>query len=62
MSQQTHRQIQEKWAKCEKNWIKINWVIKEVRLPEFRTPDDFVDLCNIVKSHTEQDSSWAEEI
>jgi hypothetical protein len=51
-----------KWAKCEKNWIKINRVMKDIGLPEFGTPDDFVDLRDIVKSHTEQDSSWAEEI
>jgi hypothetical protein len=36
--------------------------MKDIRLPEFGTPDDFVDLRDIVKSHTEQDSSWAEEI
>jgi hypothetical protein len=30
--------------------------------PEFGMPDDFVDLCDIIKSHTEKDSSWAEEI
>jgi hypothetical protein len=62
MSQEPHREIQEKWAKCEKNWIKINRVMKDIRLPEFGTPDDFVDLRDIVKSHVEQDSSWAEEI
>jgi hypothetical protein len=62
MAREPHREIQEKWAKCEKNWIKINQVMKDIGLPEFGTPDDFVDLRDIVKSHTEQDSSWAEEI
>jgi hypothetical protein len=62
MAQEPHREIQEKWARCEKNWIKINRVMKDIELPEFGTPDDFVDLRDIVKSHTEQDSSWAEEI
>lgn len=62
MSREPHREIQEKWAMCEKNWIKINRVMKDIKLPEFGTPDDFVDLRDIVKSHTEQDSSWAEEI
>ena len=62
MSREPHREIQEKWAKCEKNWIKINRVMKDIGLSEFGTPDDFVALCDIVKSHTEQDSSWAEEI
>jgi hypothetical protein len=62
MSQESHREIQEKWAKCEKNWIKINRVMKDIRLPRFGTPDDFVDLRDIVKSHVEHESSWAEEI
>jgi hypothetical protein len=60
--QEPHREIQEKWAKCEKSWVKINKAMKDIRLPEFGMPDDFVDLHDIVKSHTEQDSSWVEEI
>jgi hypothetical protein len=36
--------------------------MKDIRLPEFGMPDDFVDLRDIVKLHTEQDSLWAEEI
>jgi len=36
--------------------------MKYIRLLKFGTPDDFVNLCDIVKSHTEQDSSWDEEI
>jgi hypothetical protein len=62
MSREPHRQIQEKWAKCEKHWVKINQVMKDVGLSEFGTPDDFVYLHDIVKSHTEQDSSWVEEL
>jgi hypothetical protein len=62
LSQEPHQEIQENWAKCEKNWIKINWVMKDIRIPQFCTPDDFVDLRDIVKSHTKQDSSWAKEI
>jgi len=62
MSQELHREIQEKWAKCEKRWIKINRVMKDNRLFEFGTPDDFVNLCDIVMFHIEKDSSWAEEI
>jgi hypothetical protein len=53
MSREPHREIQEKW-------IKINRVMKDIILPEFGTPNDFVDLRDIVKSHVEQDSSWAE--
>jgi hypothetical protein len=62
MSQEPHREIQEQWAKCEKHWGKINKAMKDIRLPEFGTPDDFVDLCDIVESHTKQDSLWAEEL
>jgi hypothetical protein len=62
ISQEPHHEIQEKWAKCEKTWIKIIQVMKDIRLPEFITLDDFVDLCEIVKSHTEKDSAWTKEI
>jgi hypothetical protein len=51
-----------KWAKCEKRWVKINKVMKDIRLLEFGMPDDFGDLSDIVKSHTKKDSSWAEEL
>jgi hypothetical protein len=34
----------------------------DIGLPEFGTPDDFVDLCDIVNSHAKQDSSWAAEV
>jgi hypothetical protein len=36
--------------------------MRDIGLPEFGTPDDFVDLRDIVKSHVEQDSSWVVEI
>jgi hypothetical protein len=62
MSREPHREIQEKWAKCEKKWIKINHVMKDIELPEFVMPDDLDDLCVIVKSHIEKDSAWAEEL
>jgi hypothetical protein len=44
MAREPHREIQEKWARCEKNWVKINKEMKDIRLPEFGTPDDFGDL------------------
>jgi hypothetical protein len=62
MAWESHREIQEKRTKCEKTWIKINWVMKDIGLPEFRTPNDFFNLRNIVKTHVEQDSSSVEEI
>jgi hypothetical protein len=60
MSREPHRKIQEKWAKCEKRWGKINKEMKDIRLPNFGMPNDFTDLRDIVESHTKQDSSWAE--
>jgi hypothetical protein len=36
--------------------------MRDIDLPKFDTPDDFVDLHNIVKLHAEQDSSWEVEI
>jgi hypothetical protein len=36
--------------------------MRDIDLPELGTPDDFVDLRDIVKSHAKQYSSWAEEI
>jgi hypothetical protein len=62
MAREPHREIQEKWTLCEKSWIKINQAMKDINLPKFGTPDDFVDLHDIVKNHAEQDSSWAEDI
>jgi hypothetical protein len=62
MAQEPHREIQEKWAKCEKIWIKINQVMKDIDLPNFGTLDDFVNLHDIVKSHAKHGSSWTEEI
>jgi hypothetical protein len=62
MAQEPHREIQGKWAECEKRWTKINWAMRDIDLPEFGTPDDFVDLRDIVKLHAEQDSSWVAEI
>jgi len=36
--------------------------MKDIELPEFGMPNNFVDLQDIIKSHTEQDSSRAEEL
>jgi hypothetical protein len=61
MSRDPHREIQEQWAKCQKHWGKINKVIKNVGLPKFDTPDEFINLSDVFKIHVEQDSLWAEE-
>jgi hypothetical protein len=62
MAQESHQDIQEKWAYCEMSWTKINRAIIDIGLPEFDTFEDFVDLHDIVKLHVEQDSSWNAEI
>jgi hypothetical protein len=36
--------------------------MRDIDLPEFGTPDDFVDLHDIAKLHAEQESSSATEI
>jgi hypothetical protein len=46
MAREPHQEIQEKWAKCEKIWIKINQVMKDISLPEFGTPDE---LCRLAR-------------
>jgi len=62
MAQETHWKIQEKWVEYEKRWTNINWAMRDIGLPEFSTPEDFVDLRDIVKLHSEQDSSWVAKI
>ena len=36
--------------------------MKDIGLLEFGTPDNFVDLCNIVKFNTKQDLLWVEDL
>jgi hypothetical protein len=36
--------------------------MKDIDLPEFRSPKDFIDLHDIVKKHAEKDLSWTIEI
>jgi hypothetical protein len=35
--------------------------MKDARLPKFGTPDNFIDLNNVVKMHAEKDTLWTEE-
>jgi hypothetical protein len=35
--------------------------MKDIRLPEYGTPDMFMELNKIIKLCIEQDASWAEE-
>jgi hypothetical protein len=62
MAQEPQWEIQEKWVDCERSWTKINQGMRDIGLPEFGSPEDFVDLHDIVKQHAEQDSSWTAEI
>jgi hypothetical protein len=32
--------------------------MRDIGLPEFVSPEDFVDLHDIVKQHAEQDLAW----
>jgi hypothetical protein len=36
--------------------------MRDIGLPEFGSPEEFVDLHDIVKQHVEQDSSWTANI
>ena len=36
--------------------------MKDIGLPEFGTPDKFVDLSDIVKLHAKQDLIWTKEL
>jgi hypothetical protein len=36
--------------------------MKDIGLPDFGSPEDIVDLHDIVKRHAEQDSAWGVEI
>jgi hypothetical protein len=58
MAQEPHRSTQEN----EKRWTNINQVMKDIGLPEFSAPNEFVDLRDIVKSHAKQDSLWSGKI
>ena len=62
MAQESQREIQKKWAKCEKGWEKISQEMKGIGLPEFGSPEDFVDLHDIVGKHVEQYLAWTKKI
>jgi hypothetical protein len=62
MAQEPQREIKEKWVECEKTWENINREMKDIGLPEFGSPEDFVDLHDIFKQHAEQDSTWTIDI
>jgi hypothetical protein len=51
MAQEPQREIQEKWADSEKNLENINQEMKEISLPKFGSPKDFVYMHDIVNQH-----------
>jgi hypothetical protein len=49
MAQKPQQNIQKRWVECEKSWEKINREMKDISLLEFDSPEEFVDLHEIVK-------------
>jgi hypothetical protein len=61
MSRDPHREIQEQYAKWQKHCEKINKVMKDIKLPEFDNPNEFIYIRNMLKMYAEQESLWVEE-
>jgi hypothetical protein len=61
MSWDPHQEIQEQYAKCQKYWDKINKVMKDIKLPKFDNPSEFINIRNMLKMYAKQDSLWVEE-
>jgi hypothetical protein len=38
------QKMQDRWEECLNNWEKINQRMKDIQLPEFGMPEDFMDL------------------
>jgi hypothetical protein len=36
--------------------------MKDAKFPEFGTPDNFIDLSDVVKMHAKQDALWTKEL
>jgi hypothetical protein len=62
MAQVPQKKIQKRWVKYEISWEKINQEMKDIVLPKFDIPEDFVDLHDIVKRHAKNDLVWEVEI
>jgi hypothetical protein len=62
MAHEPQWEIQKKWVECEKGCENINRDIKGIGLPEFGSPEGFVNLHDIVKRHVEKDSAWEVEL
>jgi hypothetical protein len=39
----------------------INKEMKDAKFPKFGTPNNFIDLSDVVKLHAKQDALWTEE-
>jgi hypothetical protein len=42
MVQEPQQKMQKRWEECEKSWEKINQEMRNIDLPEFGPPEDFV--------------------
>jgi hypothetical protein len=62
MAHEPQREIHNRWDECERSWETINWEMKNIGLQEFGSPEDFVDLHDIVKWNVEHESTWEAEI
>jgi hypothetical protein len=49
------QKMQDRWEECLKNWGKINHKMRDISLPEFDMPDDFINLNDVVKQCMESD-------
>jgi hypothetical protein len=49
MAREAQSEIYNKWVECERGWENINREMKYIGLPEFGSPEDFVNLHDIVK-------------
>jgi hypothetical protein len=49
----TSSKNERKMGRMNENWEKINKEMRDVHLPEFGQPEDFIDLHGILRKHTE---------
>jgi len=54
--------MKERWEECEKTWWKIDPDMRNINFPEFFPPEDFSNLCGIVKWHVEKDQVYEIDI
>jgi len=50
--------MKERWDECLGNWETINEKMRDIWLPEFGMPKNFVDLNNVIKQLVEHDRKF----